>query len=75
MATINAAWHAAHRMPKNPTPEQRIAWHLAHAANCACRAPTPGVLELMRSRGIEFPSPPKAAVPGPARKRAAGPKR
>lgn len=68
MATINAAWHAAHRMPKNPTPQQRIDWHLAHAANCACRAPTPGIIELMRKHGIVFP-PATDALQKPPRKR------
>jgi hypothetical protein len=34
---INAAWHRANPMPKNPTLDQRIAWHVAHARNCGCR--------------------------------------
>ena len=37
MGTINKAWHLAHKMPKNPSDEERIAWHLAHAQNCPCR--------------------------------------
>jgi hypothetical protein len=24
-------------MPKSPTLEQRIAWHIEHQKNCACR--------------------------------------
>jgi hypothetical protein len=40
---INAAWHAAHRMPKNPSAEERLRWHKAHAAACACR-PMPASL-------------------------------
>lgn len=35
--TINAAWHTANRMPKNPTLEQRIDWHTEHTRHCACR--------------------------------------
>jgi len=35
--SINKEWHKANRMPKNPTLEQRIKWHLAHAKNCKCR--------------------------------------
>ena len=46
------AWHKAHRMPKNATPDQRIAWHLAHAQNCACREIPAGVRSLMKQRGI-----------------------
>ena len=34
---INAAWHKANPMPKDPSPEQRIAWHQEHAKQCACR--------------------------------------
>lgn len=34
---LNKEWHLAHRMPKNPTLEQRIAWHIEHKRNCACR--------------------------------------
>jgi len=34
---INKEWHEQHRMPKNATLAQRIAWHKAHATNCACR--------------------------------------
>lgn len=40
LPTLNAAWHRAHRMPKNPTAAQRLAWHTGHARHCACR-PTP----------------------------------
>jgi hypothetical protein len=34
---INTEWHRQHRMPKNPTPQQRAAWHVEHAKFCACR--------------------------------------
>lgn len=37
---LNAAWHEAHPMPPNPTLDQRVEWHLAHAEACGCR-PTP----------------------------------
>ncbi len=33
----NKAWHERHRMPKNAALEQRLDWHLQHAANCGCR--------------------------------------
>jgi hypothetical protein len=70
MGTINAAWHAANRMPTNPSPEQRIAWHLAHAANCSCRTPPPGVIALMRAKGITFPQAPAEAHAKQSRPRA-----
>jgi len=30
-------WHRSHKMPKNPTFEERIAWHKEHAKFCSCR--------------------------------------
>jgi hypothetical protein len=40
---LNAAWHKKHPMPPRATVEQRIAWHLDHARQCACR-PIPAKL-------------------------------
>ncbi|MEJ0013107.1 MAG: hypothetical protein WDM94_10885 [Bauldia sp.] len=55
MGKINAAWHDANPMPKNPTLDQRIAWHVAHARHCGCR-PVPDKLgEEMVKRGIKVP--------------------
>ena len=34
---INATWHLANKMPKNPNLEKRITWHIEHANNCLCR--------------------------------------
>ncbi|MCP1848655.1 MULTISPECIES: hypothetical protein [unclassified Bradyrhizobium] len=34
---LNREWHRAHRMPPRATREQRIKWHVAHAAACAYR--------------------------------------
>lgn len=34
---MNARWHARHSMPRNATPEQRLAWHLDHQRHCGCR--------------------------------------
>jgi hypothetical protein len=33
---INVEWHTANRMPKNPTHEDRMRWHLEHSENCQC---------------------------------------
>ncbi len=41
----NKEWHQANKMPKNPTLEQRIDWHLEHSKNCSCR-PIPEKLKL-----------------------------
>jgi hypothetical protein len=34
---INKEWHLQHLMPKNPTLEERIAWHIEHKKHCTCR--------------------------------------
>ena len=34
---INRPWHEAQPMPSNPTLQQRVAWHRAHALACGCR--------------------------------------
>lgn len=57
---LNAEWHRANPMPKNPTEDQRIAWHLAHVAHCGCRAIPDRLAERMRERGIAMPPPVKA---------------
>ena len=55
MAAINADWHRLHPMAKNPTPEQRIVWHVDHVQNCECRGIPAGVLALMKGRGVPLP--------------------
>ena len=34
---INKEWHLKNRMPKNPTLDERINWHIDHSKNCSCR--------------------------------------
>lgn len=41
---INKEWHLKHKMPKNPTLEQRIKWHIEHEKHCTCR-PIPDKLK------------------------------
>jgi hypothetical protein len=50
---INKDWHMANKMPKNPTIEQRIEWHLAHAKNCICRPLGGKILEEINKRKLE----------------------
>jgi hypothetical protein len=59
MGKINAEWHRANPMPRNPTMEQRIAWHVAHAKACRCREISGKLLEEMKRRGIEVPVAPE----------------
>ena len=32
----NAEWHLRNKIPKNPTLDQRVKWHIEHARNCSC---------------------------------------
>ena len=34
---LNKEWHLKNRMPKNPTLDERIQWHIEHSKNCSCR--------------------------------------
>lgn len=54
---LNAEWHRQHKMPKNPTVQQRIDWHLAHLENCGCRPGLPEKLkEQMKKLKIKIPA-------------------
>ncbi|MGE0057260.1 MAG: hypothetical protein AB7P33_00915 [Dehalococcoidia bacterium] len=60
---INAEWHNANRMPRNPTHEQRMQWHLEHSKNCDCYPMTPKIahdLEVWKAEHLG------AAVKGPS---------
>ena len=58
MSKINAEWHQANRMPKNPTLEQRLQWHLEHMRHCSCRELTPELRQQLEERGLLAPPPP-----------------
>jgi hypothetical protein len=51
---INKEWHDKNRMPKNPSFEQRVQWHLAHTKNCNCRPIPKKLLEEMNKKGVSF---------------------
>jgi hypothetical protein len=42
-------------MPKRPTLDQRVKWHVAHAAACACRELPENMRRELKSRGIKLP--------------------
>jgi len=50
---INKEWHLKNKMPKNPTFEERVKWHLAHAKNCTCRPIPEKLLEEMKVKKIK----------------------
>lgn len=54
---INREWHLANKMPKDPTLDQRVAWHLDHRKNCSCRTDLPiSIRQELQRRGIEIPA-------------------
>lgn len=54
MGKINAEWHLKHKMPKNPTMDERIKWHLEHQKHCSCRKISGKLAEEMKKRGIKL---------------------
>jgi hypothetical protein len=58
LPNLNKEWRLAHPMPRKPTLDQRIEWHLQHRAFCACRAIPPRLLAEMTARGIQVPGKP-----------------
>lgn len=54
MNRINKEWHLANKMPKNPTLDQRVQWHVEHAQNCKCRKLEGKILEEIQKRGIKI---------------------
>jgi hypothetical protein len=51
---INKDWHLANRMPKNATLDERIAWHIEHYQNCACREIPNKLREEIRKRKVNL---------------------
>jgi len=49
---INKQWHLKNKMPKNPTIEERIKWHLEHQKNCSCMPIPKKLEEEMKKRGL-----------------------
>jgi hypothetical protein len=67
--TINLAWHQKNKLPEKSTMRERIDWHMAHAANCACRPMPPSVREAMKEDGFVPQSRDKVSVAQPSRSR------
>jgi len=49
---LNAVWHKANKMPKNPSLDERVKWHLEHSRNCQCRVLGGKILEEIKKRGL-----------------------
>jgi hypothetical protein len=51
---LNKEWHSSHPMPKNPTIDQRIKWHIEHLKNCSCRDIPEKLKAEMKKRNIRI---------------------
>jgi hypothetical protein len=47
---MNAEWHKKNVMPRNPSLEQRIKWHMKHSKNCGCRPMPQSVAAEIKKR-------------------------
>lgn len=47
---INVKWHEKNIMPKNPSLDQRIEWHINHSKNCKCRKMPEKIKEEIEKR-------------------------
>lgn len=47
---LNREWHSQHPMPRNPTMDERIAWHIEHAKHCMCRKMPDTIEEEIKKR-------------------------
>lgn len=56
MRTINSKWHAAHKLPRKATLDERIEWHIKHAVECACRPMPASILAELDRRGLGAPT-------------------
>jgi hypothetical protein len=49
---MNADWHRAHVLGSGAPMDDRIAWHIEHGRECACRPIPASVLAAMADRGL-----------------------
>lgn len=42
------------KMPKNPTMDQKVEWHIDHARNCDCRPIDSKILEEIIRRDVNI---------------------
>lgn len=59
---LNREWHAAHRLARAATLEQRLDWHLAHAEACGCRDMPLAIRQELETRGLLAPDQAAAGV-------------
>lgn len=53
---INSTWHLTHKLPRTAKLEERLTWHVQHAAECGCRDMPPTIRRELEHRGILAPT-------------------
>lgn len=48
---MNKIWHELNPMPKKPSIDDRVRWHLDHSKNCGCRKPPKDIQAVIENRG------------------------
>ena len=68
---MNGAWHRRHPMPKSPTLDRRLQWHVEHAKFCGCRAMPASIAKEMKRRETDARDVPAhlRALPAAAKRR------
>lgn len=51
---INKEWHLAHKMPRNPTLDQKVTLHFEHAQHCSCRRLDEKMRDAFVRRGLDI---------------------
>ncbi|RZA24661.1 MAG: hypothetical protein EOP02_13245 [Proteobacteria bacterium] len=54
--SINREWHALHKLAPDASIEERLHWHLQHAANCRCRDIPASIKRELEARGLTGPT-------------------
>lgn len=52
---MNRQWHETHPMPANANLQQRVDWHIEHAAACGCRDIPASVKQALEEHGTPLP--------------------
>lgn len=54
---LNREWHLMHKLDRKASLEERLTWHLKHAANCDCREMPLSIRRELEARGLTVPTP------------------
>lgn len=54
---LNREWHLMHKLDRKASLEERLTWHLKHAANCSCREMPLSIRRELEARGLSVPTP------------------